>query len=537
MKSMILSGLIFCNLLALPLAGAALFAAEPDTAALTKQLSDAKDDTAARALLAELAAAYAGTHQYGEFAESLQLLRGKKKSLEPLLSYYTAEARYRQLKYLEETQNWDEYFSMGNAYRADVEKGLEAALKGLAATEPLRVRARILAFRLHKDQEDAFAEQSLADLMSEADLYARSANDPAPIKEAADTLASYGEKGKSRELYKSYFSKLTSAADISPEQLKAEADNFYAAGNAEMAEFAYETFIEKAVPGLAKDEAIKALIGIARLFCARQENTAGAYFAEQVFRKAEALGGEDIFDEELMYLRAINLEKVKEYQSCKDLYDKMLLRFPAGAHTFEATFKNGIIAAYVFADLQGARVFFEKLAQLRPAGVHAVSSMYQLGLLSQWEGDTRNARAFYAGILELAADGDFSDTSVLAAQRIKEIDTGEPLEHNLQMFLDASLKTPRTTFNASAMELSAVPYSLKGGGETRIATAAPSMETGCMQVEMQYLWSGHLGDAPAGTEQAAFSTSYKTKGTKEINLVVVSPSGVVDRSLYMVDVY
>jgi hypothetical protein len=58
-----------------------------------------------------------------------------------------------------------------------------------------------------------------------------------------------------------------------------------------------------------------------------------------------------------------------------------------------------------------------------------------------------------------------------------------------------------------------------------------------MQVELQYLWSGHLGENKPSTSQSSFETSYTTAGTKEINLVVVSPTGVIDRTLDMVDAY
>jgi hypothetical protein len=58
-----------------------------------------------------------------------------------------------------------------------------------------------------------------------------------------------------------------------------------------------------------------------------------------------------------------------------------------------------------------------------------------------------------------------------------------------------------------------------------------------MQVEIQYLWSGDLGSAKPPLEKSEFNTTYVQRGTKEINLVIVSPSGVLDRSIELVDVY
>lgn len=62
-------------------------------------------------------------------------------------------------------------------------------------------------------------------------------------------------------------------------------------------------------------------------------------------------------------------------------------------------------------------------------------------------------------------------------------------------------------------------------------------ESGCFEVKVTHLWSGHLGDAKPTELDAQFDTLYVQPGIKEVNLVVVTPSGVIDRSLSMIDVY
>jgi len=42
-------------------------------------------------------------------------------------------------------------------------------------------------------------------------------------------------------------------------------------------------------------------------------------------------------------------------------------------------------------------------------------------------------------------------------------------------------------------------------------------ESGCMQPELQYLWSGHLGTAKPDIGAQGFNTNYIDNGTKEIN--------------------
>jgi hypothetical protein len=56
-------------------------------------------------------------------------------------------------------------------------------------------------------------------------------------------------------------------------------------------------------------------------------------------------------------------------------------------------------------------------------------------------------------------------------------------------------------------------------------------------VELQYLWSGDLGGANPGVEMSNFQGAYADPGTKVINIVLVSPAGIIDRTFTMVDVY
>ena len=87
------------------------------------------------------------------------------------------------------------------------------------------------------------------------------------------------------------------------------------------------------------------------------------------------------------------------------------------------------------------------------------------------------------------------------------------------------------------VELRSSPYKLLKDEKTNISASTYLPESGCMSVEINYLWSGHLGKANPSTEQADFSTFYPDPGTKEINLVVISPSGILDRRVDLLDDY
>jgi hypothetical protein len=85
------------------------------------------------------------------------------------------------------------------------------------------------------------------------------------------------------------------------------------------------------------------------------------------------------------------------------------------------------------------------------------------------------------------------------------------------------------------LKSSAFKLDAKQTAEINAQSSLPA--SGCMEVRSEYLWSGNLGSVVPSLEEAAFEVSYPYAGTKEINLVVVSSSGVVDRSIIFLDVY
>jgi TolA-binding protein len=505
---------------------------------LAKQIIEAKTNAELYLPFDELKTIYFKDNKYAEFIEFLGSLGSKKKAIEPFIDYYTALARYQQLKYLEEKQNWDEYFSQGNTYREEMTTGAQKAIDTTTAKDILQVYARLLLWQFHKDQQDVFAEQALSDLMNSVSEYAKEAVDNGPIKEAADRLLSYGEKSKSRELYKIYVAKIVTS-DIKDEQLKNIALDFYKQENLELSEAIYDVYMERIAKSIPKEELTTVLIGIAKLFMYKNEGAKDMLYAEKIFKKIEELAGRDIFNEELTYLRAFNLEKAKEYQKAKDIYTDLVQRFPADAHVDEALYKIGVICAYVLRDIKCGRDNFEKLAQKETSSPYLISSLYQLGLLSQWEDGLEKAKNYYAKLIERAKD-DYLETVAMSRERIKEIEEARPLEYNLKTFMDISLKEGGLTDDMTKSNLNASIYILEKGKDVTIASGAYLPESGCMQVELQYLWSGDTGKTklPLGQSSSlpSFVTSYKDYGTKVINLVVVSPGGIIDRNIDMVDV-
>jgi len=502
---------------------------------LSKQIIEARTAQELYAPFEEIKDLYLKENKFTQFLDYLDSLGRNRKELEPFIDYYSALTRYQQLKFLEANQSWDEYFTRGASYRDKVTVGTQKAIQATSPTDTLHIYARLLAWQFHREQQDVFAEQSFSDLLNSVAEYAKGPTDIKPIKEVADKLFTYGEKAKARQLYKVYAGKIV-ASGLKDDELRDIAAGFYKEGNLELAEPIYDAYIDRIANAVQKEKIISGLAEIARVFAYQRTGPSDMLYAEKIFQKIEETGGRGAFDEGLMYLRCFNLEKAKEYKKAKDLYEDLLALFPLTTHSDEATYKIGIIHTYILRDLKAGREYFERLAQKKELSPQSISGLYQLGLLAQWQSDLTGAKEYYNKLIGLAGNN-FADTAALARERLKEIEEGRVIEYNLKAFLDVALEGRASLFDAHKLELDSSAYKAKKDESINISSLASAGETGCMQVELQYLWSGHTGSTgnPALNE-SSFNTSY-IPGTKEINLVVVSASGVIDHNIEMVDIY
>ncbi len=506
---------------------------------LSKQIIEAKTSAGLYAPFEQLKETYFSGNKYSDFVDLLKSLSEKKDIAEPFIDYYIALSRYSQLKYLEEKQLWEEYFTKGNEYRDELTKDAQKAIDATNAQDPLNIYSRLVLWQFHRDEQDNFADGLLEGLMNSVLEYSKAAKEPRGIvKEAADKLIYYGEKSKARQLYKIYADKIISA-DITDETLAASALGFYKEGNLELTEMLYDSYIDRIEKTGGKEKLTSILKDLAKDFsyspAGGSEGPKDPAYAEKLFKKMEEALGEGVFDEELMYLRAFNLEKSKENVEAKDAYQNLLKQYTGTKYAEEANFKLGIIDTYILRDIKSARTAFEALIEKENISPQVISSLYQLGLLEQWEEKNEKAKEYYNKLLEKAG-ASFAQTAALAKERLKEIEESKPLEYNLKTFLDLSLKEENKEFEMTKLDLKSAPYIVKQGETVNIISSVYTAASGCMEVQLQYLWSLDSGDKKPSASQAAFETAYADKGTKVIGLVVVSPEGFIDRSVTIVDV-
>jgi len=492
--------------------------------AISKDIVQSKDDLEVYASLEEAAGLYFKENKYNEFVDFLKSLGKQKKTAEPVINYYIAFTRYHQLKHLEETQNWDVYFDKGNSYRDEITASLQKTISSALPSDALSIYSRMMLWKFHKDQNDNFSEDALTDMMNSAQLYAKDNANPLPLKDVAAELMSYDEKGKAKEAYKLYVDKLV-AANISDDALDNTAFEFYKEGNLDLAQTLYDVYASRIEKTYEKNKLVSRLIDIAKLFTYKDDGASDMLYAEKTFQKIEEIGGIEAFDEPLMYLRAFNLEKAKEFKAAKEIYAQLVKRYPESNHADEALFKIGIINTYILRDKAlGINSFLELSAKKPSPQVN--SAFYQLGLLAQWEGDAAKAKEYYG-----------RSSSAAAKERLEEIEANQPLEYNLKTFLDLSLKEENAFFDMSKLDLRAHPYNAATGEEIKFSSAAYAAQSGCTQVELQYLWSQDAGSLTPAAVDSAFTTTFNEPGTKVLGLVVVSPNGFLDRSIDFVDIH
>lgn len=494
-------------------------------------------DVPTRSSIQKQAADYFAQNQYNEFVAELSNIKETDKNVIGCIDYYKALSRYNQLKYLEEKQLWDDYFANGNTYREQIVENAKKALSQAQSNDPLKPKSLLLLWKFHSGQQDAFVEQSLTELMDSLDVYAKESSDPELIKEIAAELSLLDEKSNSRQAYKLYVDKVTSG-DISDAQLKKIAAGFYKDGNLELAESVFDIYLDRilksAVP--ESDKLAQELFETASLFVYKKQGLFDMAYAEKIYEMIDSLGKKDVFNQETIYLRAYNLEKLREYKKASELYLKLTQEYPDTKYYDEAVYKIAMINLYALSNIQEGKKYFEILIGKTDFSSHAISGFYQLGLLAQWEGSLEKAKSHYEELIKNSKDN-YSLLTSEANERLKEINENRELSYNLKTFLDLSLKTDAVLAESGKAELKSSAYILSKDEKVDISALVAMPQSGCNQVQLQYLWSGDLAGLSPSTEQSNFQASYADIGTKVINVVIISPAGILDHSFIMLDVY
>jgi hypothetical protein len=147
------------------------------------------------------------------------------------------------------------------------------------------------------------------------------------------------------------------------------------------------------------------------------------------------------------------------------------------------------------------------------------------------------AKEFYKLILDKTKDvTPKPEVATSTETRVKEIENKSDIEYNLRMFLGAALNT-KDQKPYLQLELFARGAKDYLNDPVKFQVSTFFKDTGCLQQDFTYLWSGELGSNQNPFNKYEFDTSYSNLGTKVVNVVLVGPTGVVAGTIDMADIY
>ena len=490
------------------------------------------------AMLDDLAAIYMDAREYNQLADFLKRLKVSRISpCDFPVGYYIGLCRHNQLRFLEEKQLWQEFFDKGDAYRKELFEETQQIVENCPASI-VSIRAQTINWLECMALNGDVFREAVTKLIEITSKYAQTPDvDINIIKETADALRGENLSPDAKVLYGLYVEKLITQ-EISVDKLRSYAEEGLKDGNVELGEIIYKRYIRLIKDKMSKDQLSAELILIVKEFATDgwSKGKDPAY-AQEVFALLKEYCGESYFTEDIQYLRAYNLERLKEYPLSIEEYALLAKNFPQGKHIDEAEFKLGIMLSYINADREKGKAYFQEIIGRSSQLEYTVESLYHLSLLAQYGGNFEEARKGYGRILELiAGKNEFIELIGRVEQRQKEIKESKPIEYNLKIFL-GNVFSPQDNTDKVSLELDVSPYKVIGSQEVKFSLKQVTLGTGCLSPDFNYIWSGDLGSVSQPPVEAEFSVSYKTPGVKVVNVVVSSAMGTIGQTIEMAEVY
>lgn len=494
----------------------------------------------AEPLLSELSDLSAQENKFNELYSFLVSLESNDVfNKDAYLYYYEALARFKQMEYLQENKIWQELFDNKNTYISIFNSALEKAEELNAGANSLALKLKFIKAQFNKEDEN-LSINTLEDLYNLAKQYAEVNNDVNVVREIADELLKDKQTTYARKLYNVYVNKL-SESDISKEDLVKIADEFLKENNIDLAVSLYDAYLDKlANSSDDKDAVMKRMFEIADKFRhIGWQDAQDPFFAEKIYDRINTLYNIQAFDEISQYKRAYNLERIKEFDLCLQEYLKLTDSFPQYKDKDRIYFRIGVINAYIFGRIDEARKYFQKIKDEFPQSQDYFNSLYHLGLLDHWQNNLEKAKEFYKEILDKTKDlTQKPEITKMAEARLKEIEEIKPIEYNLRTFLEAVLEERPEEIPYLQLELYVKDAKAYLDENLKYYVNSYMTETGCLQEDFTYLWSGNLGRNQNPFNQFEFETDYQDNlGTKVVNVVLVGPSGIVGGTIEMADIY
>jgi len=457
----------------------------------------------------------------GDYEGFYQYLKGLKQ-VSPEIYYYLALTRRREIDSWKKIKNWEGVYDKGPAYKKDISFNLKEAKGSLKDDPELLLNIKYLDWQSAREDDPDSSVGLFNDLVNTARDLAVSPKALLRVRAIADEISSLEDKNLARKLYEVYVAKLAGAG-LSKEELKDQAQKFLNDGNAYLAKSLFDVYLNL----LSQDNKLKAreTVAVADRF-ANGDAVEGLdpVFAEEMYKKGYDSAGIAAFNSASSYRRAFNLERMKEFSSAYDGYADLLSNNPDYAKKQNIYFRMGIIAAYAKKDIEKAMEYFLKIKDAFPGDALALSSLYQLGLLSQFKKDLPKAKEYYNVLIASAKliglDAEKNELVLLAQERLKEIEEGREFKYGLKLFIEGIFKTLPLS-----VDLTARPWQSTIGEPIKFVVATSSPQTGCMTPVYSYEWSGETGRISNIPNAPELTTDYASAGIKVVYVALVGPQG------------
>ncbi|MDD5019995.1 MAG: hypothetical protein PHH75_05250 [Candidatus Omnitrophica bacterium] len=527
--------LMFCAWLCF--SGAAAPADDPAAAPSIETLKTAvtAGDPQGLENLKSVVAWYVGDGKFDELTVYLTSLLKKGFERLPDVYFYRAYGRQVQLDSWKKTKNWEGVYDKGPEMKTAMEKDLAQAEKFVQGRPDMALRIAILRWTVASQDDPEAASGLFDDVVNKARSAATQPDTMALIKKMADALSTYEDKNLARRLYEVYASALK-ASGPKPEQLKKAGQDFAQQKNIYLAKTLFEGYLEQ----FAGDPEVlaKETVLVADKFAHQgYEEALDPVYAESLYQKAFDLAGQKAFTSSSQYSRAFNLERMKEYIPAFEAYGRFLEAYPQESRRREVEFRRGVLAAYAKKDTASALEIFLRLKDESVLDRNGLSSLYQLGLLNQWQENKEAAKGFYGVLLDSVTQGGLDPQkdglAVLARERLAEIEENKEMKYGLRLFLEGIFRAPASP---AGVDLTARPAVAAAFKSVSLIVTTSNPQTGCMTPQLAYEWSGEMGSLQNIPNVAELTTDYALPGIRVVHVAVLGQNGPEGVSFEMVQI-
>lgn len=495
-------------------------------------------DEKASAALGAIFGTYAQGHEYDKLYAHYEKLLKESPDDEADIYYFMALARQQEISYWKEIKNWEDVYDKAPTYKKEISNNLDKAQNAAKDDVSLMLKIKYLKWKVARDDDSESATGFFNDLINTAKEKADDIQVVNVIKSIADELSVFEDKNFSRRLYDVFLEKLTQF-NFSGERLKVMAEEFFSQANAYLAKTVLDLYLSQ-----IKEDTVLAseLLSAADKFAIQDSGQAlDPLYAEALYHRAFELVGPGVFSGFSQYRRAFNLERLKEYDQAFTEYQNLLNNYPDYDHKQELYFRLGVLAAYAKKDIDLAREYFLKLAQGYPQDIQSLSAFYQLGLLSQWQGNIEEAKGFYDNLMTAASamklDFEKNEIVSLTQDRLKEIQEKKDIKYPLKLFLSGIFVIGQSEAVGSlSVDVTAQPPNGNVDIPVRLVVTTSKPETGCMVPTYSYEWSGESGRVNNIPNSFDLKTEYANSGIKLVQVAVVGPQGVEGVGFEMVKI-